>query len=54
MNQEYEDRNDVTVAELKCILEKIICEGKGAYKVKCIDYGSFNFRLDEDDKSLYL
>lgn len=54
MNEQFEERNDVTVEELKNILEKIIAEGKGNYEVKCISYQSFNFRLDDEEGRLYL
>ena len=54
MNEQYANVERMTVEELKVILDKLIAEGKGAYDIKCIDYGSFNFELSDEDKALYL
>lgn len=54
MNEQYADVERMTVEELKVILDKLLTERKGDYDIKCIDYGSFNFELSDEDKALYL
>ncbi len=54
MNEQYAERERMTIEELKFILDKLIADGKGDYDIKCIDYCSFNFELSDEDKTLYL